>query len=207
MSAVLRPLRDAEPWFVDRPRLTLVTAAALLAVTAVLLNSPGDLADTAPLLLCLPIALLATTFGIVGGLGAAVAGIGVLVTMSVLGRHEPTAPGWAARVIPLVLLGLLLGDARERLRRTEAIRIRLEEAQRRHRDAVQLNDTIVQSLAAAKWALERSDLESGLSIVTSTLEQSNDLISDLIRGAALRPLWMGDPDHTQERVADSAAQR
>jgi len=103
-----------------------------------------------------------------------------------------TPLGWIARIAPLLLLGLLLGDAMDRLRRAEATRIRLEEAERRHREAVQLNDTIVQSLSAAKWALEGSDLAAGLAIVDETLIQSNRLVSDLIRGAQLRPLWMGE---------------
>jgi len=100
--------------------------------------------------------------------------------------------GWVARVGPLALLGLLLGDATDRLRRAEGARVRLAEAERRHREAVQLNDTIVQSLSAAKWALEGRDLTGGLAIVDETLTQSNRLVSDLIRGARLRPLWMGE---------------
>jgi hypothetical protein len=99
---------------------------------------------------------------------------------------------------------VLLGDALDGLRRAEASRIRLAEAERRHREAVQLNDTIVQSLSAAKWALESEDLDAGLEIVTETLGRSQQLVSDLIRGAQLRPLWMGDSltanslDHVDE---------
>ena len=106
-------------------------------------------------------------------------------------RAEFTAIGWATRIVPLLLLGVLLGDAFDRLRRAQVERIRLLEAERRHREAVQLNDTIVQSLSAAKWALEAHDLEGGLEIVTDTLDRSQQLVSDLIRGAELHPLWMG----------------
>jgi hypothetical protein len=189
---VLERLRGTGPWFVGRPRLTLVTAAALYAVAAGMLVAGGSTASDAALLCCLPIALLATTFGRRGGLvGSAVAAL-VVAGWAVTGRVPLGAVGAVTRIGPLLLLGLLLGDAMDRLRRAEAARVRLGEAERRHREAIQLNDTIVQSLAAAKWALEAADLAGGLAIVDETLTQSNRLVSDLIRGAQLRPLWMGE---------------
>ena len=115
----------------------------------------------------------------------------LLVLWSAISNASLTPLGWLTRIGPLLLLGLLLGDALDRLRRAEAERLRLSESERRHRDAVQLNDTIVQSLSAAKWALEAGDLDGGLEIVTGTLGQSQQLVSDLIRDTQLRPLWMG----------------
>jgi hypothetical protein len=177
---------------VGRPRLSAAIAAALWGVAAGMLAVGGDVAGAAPLVLCLPVALLATTFGRRGGLIGA-AGAVALVAGWALTHRGLDVPGWTARTGPLVLLGLLLGDAVDRLRAAEAARLLMAEAEQRHREAVQLNDTIVQSLAAAKWALERSDLEGGLAIVDETLAQSHRLVSDLIRGAELRPLWMGGP--------------
>lgn len=192
MPSVVAGLRGTGPWFVDRPRSTLATAAAVCLGAFGMLLAGGDTATSAPLLFCLPIALLATTFGLRGGLAGAATATG-LVVLGAIARHVALGPlGWLARVGPLLLLGLLLGDAMDRLRRAEAARMRLEEAERRHREAIQLNDTIVQSLSAAKWALEASDLTGGLAIVDDTLVQSNRMVSDLIRGARLRPLWMGD---------------
>jgi len=189
MPTVVAGLRGTGPWFVERPRLTTTTAAAVCLFATAMLLAGGDTADAAPLLFCLPIALLATTFGLRGGLVGA-ASAGVLVTVWALTLTPGMTPlGWIARIAPLLLLGLLLGDAMDRLRRAEATRIR-------HREAVQLNDTIVQSLSAAKWALEGSDLAAGLAIVDETLIQSNRLVSDLIRGAQLRPLWMGESTST-----------
>jgi hypothetical protein len=115
----------------------------------------------------------------------------LLVGWVFLAHLELSPLGWASRLTPLLLLGYLLGDAVARLRRAESARLRLEDAARRHRDAVQLNDSIVQSLSAAKWALEGGDLEGGLQIVTETLHLGNQLVSDLIRSTDLRPLWMG----------------
>jgi hypothetical protein len=189
-------LRGAGPWFVDRPQLTVLVAAVLYLCTLGMLAVGGDLEISAPLLLCLPIALLATTFGTRGGLVGSGMAAALVAAWGLAGPGfgHSAALGWVVTLIPLVLLGLLLGDAMDRLRRAEAARIRVEEAERRHADAVQLNDTIVQSLAAAKWALESADLDSGLAIVDRALAQSNRMVSDLIRGGRLRPLWMGEPD-------------
>jgi glucose-6-phosphate-specific signal transduction histidine kinase len=187
----LRPTRIPDPWFVDRPRLAAVLAAALFGAVFVLRLTNRDSGDAVSLLLTLPIALLATSFGLrgglVGGLGATV----LLVVWVFASRVDLSPLGWASRLAPLLLLGYLLGDAVDRLRRAETARLRLEEDARRHRDAVQLNDSIVQSLSAAKWALEAGDLDGGLQIVTETLHLGNQLVSDLIRNTDLRPLWMG----------------
>jgi hypothetical protein len=180
-----------------RPRLTAVTAAALLAAIFALRVAVPDLSDVALLLFTLPIALVAVAFGLRGGLAcAAVAEVLVIVAFRLV-DHQPTSVGgWIGRLLPLLLLGFVLGDAMDRLRAAEADRSRLVHNARRHEDAVQLNDTIVQSLSAAKWALEAGDLDGGLEIVTQTLHQSNRLVSDLIRGADLRPLWMGTSTST-----------
>lgn len=186
-----RHLRDAGPWFVERPGVTLVTATVLFVVTFTLLVATGPASDVSALLFCLPIALLAAAFGLRGGIGAGAVSVALVVLWSIAEDRTFTMLGWVSRVLPLLLLGLLLGDALDRLRRAEAARIRLVETERRHREAVQLNDTIVQSLSAAKWALESANLDAGLEIVTDTLDRSQQLVSDLIRGAELRPLWMG----------------
>jgi hypothetical protein len=196
MPSVLDRLRSTGPWFVDRPRLTALTAVLLCLAATAMLFAGGNAALDAPVLLCLPIALLATTFGLRGGLGGSAAAVLLIVGWTVTGQVDLDPLAWLARIGPLLLLGLLLGDAMDRLRRAEGARVRLEDAERRHREAIQLNDTIVQSLAAAKWRLESSDLAGGLAIVDETLAQGNRMVSDLIRGARLRPLWMGEESPT-----------
>jgi hypothetical protein len=188
---LLRQGRTTDPWFVQRPRASLALAAALFAAVFVLRMTSSDAGDAVSLLFTLPIALLAATFGLRGGLAAGVLAVLLLALWIDLAGVELSVLGWVSRLTALLLLGYLLGDAFERLRRAEAARTRLEDAARRHRDAVQLNDTIVQSLSAAKWALESGDLDGGLQIVTETLRVGNHLVSDLIRSTDLSPLWMG----------------
>lgn len=48
--------------------------------------------------------------------------------------------------------------------------------------ALDLNDAVVQGLAAAKLALESDQLEEGLRSVTATLERAKGIVSDLLVG-------------------------
>jgi hypothetical protein len=188
---VLRRARISDPWFVGRPRLAAALAAVMFGAVFALRLTNRDAGDGVSLLLTLPIALLATSFGRRGGLVGGLVATLLLAVWVLVSGVDLTPLGAVSRLVPLLLLGYLLGDAVDRLRRAETARQRLEDAARRHRDAVQLNDTIVQSLSAAKWALEGGDLDGGLQIVTETLHLSNKLVSDLIRSTDLRPLWMG----------------
>jgi hypothetical protein len=191
--SAVRRISVAGPWFVGRPRVAVATATVMMAAAFALGLWTADVADAAFMLFALPISLLAAAFGLLGGLISGAVGVGLVVAWARIDHVSLSILGWASRLGPLLLLGFLLGDAMDRRRQAEVARARLEDVARRHRDAVQLNDTIVQSLSAAKWALEGGDLEVGLEIVTQTLYQSNRLVSDLIRGAELGALWMGAP--------------
>ena len=85
----------------------------------------------------------------------------------------------------MLLLGVLLGDAVDRLRGSEGQRRRLEGVAQRHRDAVEFNDSVVQRLAAAKWAMEAGRAERGLEIIAETLDAAQALVSDWIRDAEM----------------------
>jgi hypothetical protein len=95
--------------------------------------------------------------------------------------------GWIARGVPLVLLGALLGDASDRLTRAEARRLALEAAAQRQRDATEVNDTLVQGMAAAKWAFEGGRHESGLKTLDDTLRLGHELVSQLLRDGDMGP--------------------
>ena len=101
------------------------------------------------------------------------------VTLSVL--------GWTTRVVPLLFFGILLGDAADRLRASEVKRLALDRASYWHREAVEINDSIVQGLAVAKWSLEAGDDHRALEVVEETLDQAHTLVSDLLREAGLHP--------------------
>lgn len=180
---IARPSPDGAPWFRSRPGLTLGVAAALFAAVLGLRFTVPSVEDPITLLFCLPIALLAVAYGLRAGLFAGLSGV-LLVALWVSVEHVSLSVlGWATRVIPMLLLGVLLGDAVDRLRRSEEERRRLEAVAQRHRDAVEFNDSVVQGLSAAKWALEAGRDDRGLEIVTQTLDAAQELVSELLHDA------------------------
>jgi glucose-6-phosphate-specific signal transduction histidine kinase len=173
------------PWFRRRPRISIAVAVLLYAGIFALRMTTGNPIDATTMFFVLPIALLAVTFGRLAGVFAGLAAVG-LVAVWALSAHAGLSPlGWATRGVPLLLLGILLGQASDRLRRSEAERRRLDAAA--HRQAVEINDSIVQGLAAAKWSLEAGNAHSGLRIVTETLDHAQTMVSQLLRDAELAP--------------------
>ncbi len=191
LGRALRGLLAGGPWFVRRPRVAIGVALTMFAVIFGLGVGLGAAASDICLLFALPIALIAVAFGMRAGVASGCAGVVLVALAAHLDRVNLTAVGWISRVAPMLLLGYLLGDAVDRLHRAEARQRRLEQAARRQRDAIEINDTIVQGLSAAKWALEAGDLNGGLRIVEDTLHLGHRLVSELIRGADMASGWAG----------------
>jgi hypothetical protein len=88
-------------------------------------------------------------------------------------------------VLPLLLLGLLLGHATDRQRQAEVERRRLEIAALLHREAIEVNDSLVQGMAAAKWSLDAGQVEAGGQILSQTIVLGDQMVSGLIRRAGM----------------------
>lgn len=204
-TPVLPPEERADtvaPWFRRWPRAAVWLATALFAgVLVVRLVEPSPEVPVG-LLYCLPVALLAVAFGRTAGLLAGALSIVVTSAWAVLAGAEYGALSWTARTVPLLLLGGLLGDATDRLVRSEALAHREAAAARSAREAVELNDTVVQGLAAAKWALEAGRSDRGLEIVTETLEVSQRMVSQLLRHAEA-----GLRTHSSREIRESAPKK
>lgn len=179
------PARDA--WFRQRPVLALAVAAALFVAVLCLRLYAGDPVDAYSMFFVFPVALLAVAFGLRGGLAGGAVAV-ALTAVWVLLRDVSLAPsGWLSRAIPVFLLGVLLGHATDRIRRAEADRAGLEAAALLHREAIEINDTLVQGMVAAKWSIEAGRIEAGLSTLDDTVGQAQDLVSELIRKAGMGP--------------------
>jgi hypothetical protein len=174
-----------EPWFRRRPRiaLTLIVALYVAVLSARLLT--GGPTDAFSMLYVLPVALAATTFGQRAGVAAALGAVALIETWVAVRHVELTATGWATRVVPILLLGYLLGGAMDRLRSAEADRRRMERAALLHRQAIEINDSLVQQMTAAKWCLEAGQNERGLQILSAALTDAEQLVSVLIRRAGM----------------------
>lgn len=170
-------------WSRQQPRLAVAVIAGLFvgvfALRVLQWNSPNAYS----LLYVLPVALAATAFGRRGGVLASVVAVLLLVAVAPLRESTPDAGGWLTRVVPILLLGVLLGYATDRARAAEAERRRLEVAALLHREAIEINDSLVQRMTVAKWSLESGNADAGLEALTEAMTEAHRLVSGLIRQA------------------------
>jgi glucose-6-phosphate-specific signal transduction histidine kinase len=174
-----------DPWFRQHPRIALAVAGLLFASVLSLRMFAGEPVDASTFLFTLPVALVAVAFGLRAGVAAGVLAVVIIVGWVVITGTTLTPVGWVARLLPELLLGFLLGDASDRLRRADEERRRLESAALLYREAIEINDSLVQGMAAARWALEAGRTEAGLQTLEDTIGQAQELVSDLIRQAGM----------------------
>ena len=74
----------------------------------------------------------------------------------------------------------IVRDVSER-KAAELSRLKLERMRVSKRQALELNDAIVQGLAVAKMFLENDDPDRGLAAVTNTLQRAKQIVSELLR--------------------------
>jgi hypothetical protein len=172
-----------EPWFRRHPGLALMVAGALYAAVLFLRLLTGTPTDAYSMLYALPVALLAITFGLRAGAAAGLVAVGLTLFWTLVKDVSLTPTGLASRLLPLLLLGVLLGQAAGRTRRAEMARRRLEAAAQLYRQAIEINDSLVQGMAAAKWSLDSGRVDHGREILDETLVQAQELVSQLIRRA------------------------
>lgn len=178
----LRP-RSREPWFSSRPGLALAVIAALYAAVLALRLLAGTPVDALSMLYVLPVALAASAFGQRGGMTAGLLAV-VLIVIWALAQDVTLDPGgWGSRVVPVLLLGVLLGRATDRAREAEAERRKHEVAALLHQEAIEINDSLIQGMTAAKWSLESGQADAGLQTLTTTVREAHQLVSGLIRRA------------------------
>lgn len=169
------------PWFRTHGNLTLAIAVLLFGAVFALRMWLADPVNVVSMLYVFPVALLGMAGGRWMGLAGGVAAV-VLVAVWLLVREvDLSLLGWASRVLPLLLVGVVIGDANDRLDRAAEEREAHHLAMERYRDAVEINDSLVQGMSAAKWSIEAGRTETGLKTLSETVELGHRLVSDLIR--------------------------
>ena len=177
------PPSRREPWFRQWPAVTVAVAGVLFAGIFGLRQAVGDATDAFTMLYTLPVGLLATAFGRRAGAAAGILAVGLIVVWVLLDDIDVSPAGWASRVTPVLLLGVLVGDASDRLRRAESERRRHEAASLLHREAIEVNDRILQGMAATKWALEAGSVDRATQLLSTSISEAQTLVSELIRKA------------------------
>lgn len=176
--------RRREPWFRWHPFLACLIAAVLYAGLFLLGWSGVSRRDPVTVLYVLPVALLAVSFGRRVGIVAAVAGATLTVTWALMAGVSLSTLGWLARLTPILLVGVLLGDAAERARTGSDAELELFATRLRQREAAEINDSILQHLTVAKWALEGGDHERAAELLAETMMTGQRLVNDLLAASA-----------------------
>jgi K+-sensing histidine kinase KdpD len=183
------------PWFSRRSGLALAGVVAMfVSITVARVSQGNDPTVGITLFYVVPISLAALVWGRLAGVTASVVALVLIALWVLVADVDLSVLGWSARVVPILHVGLLLGDASDRLRRAE--RDRLEQAEREllHRQAVEINDSLLQGMAAAKWALEAERYDVALEHLSDTIASGQKLVAGLIRDSAMGPLdGLADP--------------
>lgn len=172
------------PWFDRRPRRAIAIASALCLAVFLLRISVGDERDAIAMLYVLPIALIAISFGQRAGLIAGGAAVGLLGAWTLVSDVSLTPLGWLSRIVPLLLIGGLIGSASDRMRAADAAERRADAIALLQRDGAEINDSIVQNLSVAKWAIESGDVERAQSILDDTIVSGQKLVTRVLGSAS-----------------------
>jgi hypothetical protein len=187
--AVLREVAPGptprDPWFRRHIGFAASVAGVLYVAVFILQFLIGTPVDADSALYALPVALLASAAGLRAGILAGFIGVGLTLLGAVTQQVALSPAGWASRVLPLLILGILLGHATDRQRQAEVERRRLEIAALLHREAIEVNDSLVQGMAAAKWSLDAGQIEAGGQILSQTIVLGDRMVSGLIRRAGM----------------------
>ena len=136
----------------------------------------------------LPIALGAVSFGLAGGLFAAVWGYAFFAVFAVSNTEGHVAwDGWVSRAVAMLLLGGLLGrasdqsfGAAQRALQNQLERLEAEEQNRRFGEGLELSDSILQYVAVAKWQIEQGDDMEAIRLLSKALDRGEHMIGELL---------------------------
>lgn len=181
-----RPARHG-PWFWAHPVPALATAVALAVAICTLRFAIGGVEDSIANLYVLPVALVALTWGRRAGFVAGVIATGLLLWWVLAAGEHITPLGWLSRIIPLVLLGTLVGDAADRIRDADRTERRARRLEMLGRETAEVHDSMMQHLAAAKWRLESGDTEHGLDSLTAAIVDAQDVVRELLESSRTVP--------------------
>lgn len=178
---------SSDPWFRRRPRVAVALALALYAVVLALRIAIEGPEHAISVLYVLPVALVALAFGLRAGALAGAAAVGLSAAWAITEGVSLGVIAWLARALPLLLVGVLVGQAADRIREAAEAHQRAAVAELRQREAAEINDSIIQGLAVAKWAIETGAHDRGLAVLTETIETAQRLVADLLNDRPLRP--------------------
>ncbi|HUY23357.1 MAG TPA: hypothetical protein VMV22_13555 [Acidimicrobiales bacterium] len=209
------------PWYRVRPGTAVAVAVGLFLAVSVLQWFNDGSGQAIAVLYVLPIALLAVTLGARGGLTGATIGFALFAVFEIVhSSGDIDASGWVVRAVGMFVLGWLLGRATDQTTASERAtleeqrrRCRLEDANRRYAEALEINDSIIQQIVAAKWMIERGRSDLASETLTETIAQGQRMVAGLLptrvsppRSEDVRsaPIGAASPHRPDRRSVDAA---
>jgi K+-sensing histidine kinase KdpD len=191
-------------WYRVHPYAAVGLCAGLFVAVGFLQGIDSRASDAIALLYVLPIALAAVAFGLRGGLVAALTGYAVFGAFSLAVSDAALAvDGWMTRAAAMFLLGGLLGRASDQTTRASQLalqhqqdRLRLEEQNRRYSEGLELSDSIVQHMAAAKWMVEQGRTADAVDVLGAAIDRGQKMVGELL------PAYMALPTISVDGVGD-----
>jgi len=182
-------------WGGARSRRAVAGAAvALLVLVFAVAVATGSPLEPAIIAYAVPVALCGLALGALAGITAAVAGGALYWVAAYVDGHTLSAGHLSYRMGALVFLGGIVGLLSSRLAEAEQGAQLQRELRSR---AVELNDTVVQGLALARYLLDGGDSAAAAATLTTTLERAKELVADFIGDVELEPGAL-----RRERAAD-----
>lgn len=173
-----------EPWFARRPRLALSVAVVLFVGIFVLQLVVHGTDDSLSELYVLPVSLVAFAFGYRSAMIAGVVAVLLLVTWALLTGSSLSPLAWTTSIGLILLLGALVGASADRIRDARRAERYAYQISMMQRDAAEVNDTVVQSIAAAKWMLEAGQIERAGALLDETATTAQGLVSRVLGAAS-----------------------
>lgn len=199
-----RRVRHAEsnsPWFRAHPwaAVAVIAVSSLAVLVAQFLDTRAT--DAVALLYVLPIGLAAVAFGLRGGITAASVAYVAFIGFAVVSRADHVgADGWFTRAAAMFLLGGLLGRACDQTARAARMalanqrqRLVAEERNRRYGEAIELSDSILQHVAAAKWAVEQGDQAKAAELLSLALSSGQEMVGELLPPRSIPARQLPEP--------------
>ena len=177
-------------------RARRIGVAVVLTVIVIALRATFSMpSDGFLFLLIAPIAIIAVEFAFVGGLVAALIGAAIVIGFGLSGVMNYSNVGVAVRVAAFLIAGAGVGYLVQDRNRREAEIAALERRAQEQREAIQLNDDVVQGLAVAKMALEMGDAERAKTTMETTLKRAQQIASKHLdhSGSLARDEASGEP--------------
>jgi len=147
--------------------------------------SVGEVADLIAMLYVLPVALLALSFGFRVGLGAGILAVSLFAVWMVSDGESLSPLGWLSGVTPLLLVGALVGLATERIRDANRVERHAMEIALLEREAAEINDSVVQQMAATKWLLESGRVDEAIELLEATMTTGQRLVTRVLGSDSL----------------------